>query len=564
MAPGLSRLGLIGAALLAACGGGAALTGVTPPTPAPPAPNVTAGPGSAWSAATVYFLLLDRFFNGDPANDGALGRLKDGGLLRNFEGGDLKGVLQQIEAGYFDSLGVTAIWMTPFVEQIHAAVDEGAGKTYAFHGYWARDWTAVDPAFGTRADLQAVVDAAHRHGIRVLMDAVVNHTGPSTPLDSAWPAAWVRTGPNCTYTSYVTTVTCTLVSTLPDVRTESDSAVALPPFLTAKWAAEGRLAQEQASLDAFFARTGYPRAPKYYLIKWLTDWVRAYGIDGYRVDTAKHFEERVSLALRREANVAFADWKAAHPAQVLDTASFFMVGEVYGWAPQGGRAYSFGDASVDYFTFGYDALINFAFKADTAALDDLYTRYGLLTSGSMQGVAFLNYNASHDDGAPWDPDRSDPFRAANRLLLAPGGAQIYYGDETARPLRVPGATGDANLRSFMNWGDVAAGGSTARILDHWRKLGRFRKAHPAIGAGEHRRLQASPYIFSRALALPGGKVDRVLVALGLPEGAKTVPVFGTFAEGTDVVDAYSGVTGTVRNGGVGLWAGSSTVLLAPR
>ena len=162
-------------------------------------------------------------------------------------------MLQKIEEGYFDSLGVTAIWMTPFVEQIHAGVDEGTGKTYGYHGYWTRDWTAVDPALGTEDDLRAVVDAAHRHGIRVLMDAVINHTGPATPQDPAWPDDWVRTGPNCSYKSYATTVDCTLVATLPDIRTDRDAPVELPPALLEKWQREGRRDRELAELDAFFA-----------------------------------------------------------------------------------------------------------------------------------------------------------------------------------------------------------------------------------------------------------------------------------------------------------------------
>ena len=131
----------------------------------------------------------------------------------------------------------------------------------------------------------------------------------------------------------------------------------------------------------------------------------------------------------------------------------------------------------------------------------------------------------------------------------PGGAQIYYGDELARPLQVAGAEGDANLRSFMNWGDLERGGATAEVLEHWRKLGRFRRAHPAVGAGVHRTLQAKPYIFSRTLE-SGGRVDRVLVAMDQGEGAKTIPVFGVFPEGTELVDAYSGVAwhGEERHG----------------
>jgi alpha-amylase len=535
----------------------AARTGRRPATPV-----AATDPAVFWNSATVYFLLTDRFENGNTANDHALGRAHDGALLRSFEGGDLAGVLRKVSEGYFDSLGVTAIWLTPFVEQIHAGVDEGTGRTYGFHGYWTRDWTAVDPALGTKADLRALVDAAHRHGIRVLMDAVVNHTGPPTPQDPAWPDDWVRTGPNCVYRDYNTTVNCTLVATLPDVRTDRDEPAELPAALIRKWRQEGRLARERASLDAFFRRTGYPRSPRYYVIKWLTDWVREFGIDGYRVDTAKHFGESVSAELKVEAERAFADWKRAHPRQALDSLPFYMVGEVFGWEPSQGRAYNFGDRTVDYFAHGYDGLINFGFKREAAGpLDSVFTRYSAwLTSGPLRGVTFLNYISSHDDGGPLDPDRADPLGSGTRLLLAPGGAQIYYGDELARPLRIAGAQGDANLRSLMNWSDLEHGGRTAEVLQHWRKLGMFRRAHPAVGAGVHRMLQATPYVFSRTLET-SGHVDRVVVAMDQAEGAKTIPVFGVFPDGTRLVDSYSGASGTVLGGAIAITSPFTLVLL---
>ncbi len=522
-------------------------------------------PATFWNSATIYFLLTDRFDNGNPGNDLALGRARDGSLLRNFEGGDLAGLLRRIEEGYFDSLGVNAIWLTPFLEQIRGAVDEGTGRTYGYHGYWTRDWTAVDPAFGTEAELRAVVDAAHRRGIRVLMDAVINHTGPVTPLDPVWPAEWVRTGPRCTYRSYLTTAECTLVANLPDVLTAREEPVALPPALVEKWRREGRLDRELAELDAFFRRTGYPRAPRYYVIKWLTDWVREFGFDGYRMDTAKHFAESVSAELAREAELAFADWKRAHPAQVLDDLAFYLMGEVYGWELSHGRTHHYGDRAVDFFAYGYGGLINFGFKREAAgSLDSLFTRYAVtLRSGALRGVAVLNYISSHDDGAPYDRERGDPLGAGTRLLLAPGGAQIYYGDETARPLRVAGAAGDANLRGMMNWQDLARGGRAAEVLRHWRRLGRFRRAHPAVGAGEHRTFQAQPFIFSRCLERPG-RADRVLVAMDQGEGAKTIPVFGLFPDGTELVDGYSGATGTVRGGAVTLTTPSGLVLLSER
>ncbi len=149
-----------------------------------------------WENATVYFLLTDRFNNGDTTNDKSYNRTKPTATLRGFEGGDIRGVIQKLDEGYFDKLGVNALWLTPLVEQIHGGVDEGTGFTYGFHGYWAKDWTALDANFGTRADLKELVDKSHAKGIRILLDAVINHTGHATELDKKYPEDWVRSSQN--------------------------------------------------------------------------------------------------------------------------------------------------------------------------------------------------------------------------------------------------------------------------------------------------------------------------------------------------------------------------------
>ena len=531
-----------------------------------PVPDIesarVADPAVFWNSATIYFLLTDRFENGDPSNDLALGRKQDGAVLRSYLGGDLEGVLDRLEEGYFDSLGVDAIWMTPFLEQIHGSVDEGTGKTWAFHGYWTRDWTAIEPTLGTEDDLRALVEAAHARGIRVVMDAIINHTGPVTPLDPQWPTDWVRTGPRCTYETYPTTVPCTLVDNLPDVLTTSDTPVDLPPQLLEKWEREGRLEQELAELDVFFEQTGYPRAPRFYIMKWLTDWVREFGFDAYRVDTARNFDESVAAELKQEVDQAFADWKRANPDQVLDGLPFYMFGEVYHYDIANGREYDFGDRTVDYFDYGYDGLINFGLRnRDERTLDQIFTQYSTtLREGEMRGLTVISYVDSHDDFSPWDPDRVDPLGAGTRLLLAPGAVQIYYGDELARTLRVEGAEGDATYRSFMNWEDLERGGATPGTLDHWRKLARFRDDHPAVGAGEHQRLRVAPYIFSRTLDLDGVS-DVVIVAMDLEPGPKTIPVSGLFPDGTELVDSYSGQRGVVTNNGISLTTDFELVLL---
>lgn len=519
-----------------------------------------------WNNANVYFLLTDRFNNSNSSNDVNFGRMEPTAVNRGFQGGDFIGITQKIEDGYFDDLGVSAIWMTPFHEQIHGLVDEGTGNTYGYHGYWIRDWTVPDPNFGTEEELKELVQTAHKHGIRVLMDVIVNHTGPVTPKDPLWGNNWVRTGPKCEYRDYKSTVTCTLVENLPDIKTESEEDVALPPHLLEKWESEGRLEKELEELDAFFKETGYPRAPKYYIIKWLTDYVRKYGINGYRLDTAKHTEESVWAILRKEANRAYSDWKSAHPDIFPENDHFYMVGEVYNYMISGGRKFDFGDTVVDFFAQGIDHLINFEFKYDALNhYEDLFSKYATLQHNELSGKGVMNYISSHDDSQPFDKMRENPFEAATKLLLCPGASQIYYGDETSRALIAIGAEGDANLRSFMNWNELEKNESINGIyiqdvLEHYRKLGQFRQKHPAVGAGTHHMLSEEPYVFARKYK-HHDILDAVIIGLDLSQGKQSIPVSDIFPNGSELTDHYSGRKVTVRNGMVELSTDETIVLL---
>ncbi|WP_237057136.1 alpha-amylase family glycosyl hydrolase [Microbulbifer sediminum] len=518
-----------------------------------------------WRNATIYFMLPDRFANGNPDNDLAYGRKDDAAPLRGFMGGDLRGVIEKLESGYFNDLGVDAIWMSPVYEQIQGATDEGTGRTYAYHGYWPRDWTAVDRNFGTEAELAELIEVARSKGIRVLLDVVINHTGPVTERDPLAPQSWVRPAPVCDWTGFAGTVSCTLVDNLPDIRTESEKPVELPPQLREKWQREGRLEQELAELDEFFARTGYPRAPRYYLVKWATDWVREYGVDGFRVDTTKHVEPEVWAVLEKEASQALAEWRAENPQEKRDDRDFFMVGEVYGFGANGfgmtrGRNYDFGDRQVDFFNYGFDSLINFDFsqRADED-WETLFSTYsGNLHGGPLDGVGVLNYLTSHDDMNSFDRGRQRTREAATKLMLAPGAVQIYYGDELARPLNASQANGDAQLRSAMNWEDLEQQ-ETRELLAHWQKLGQFRQAYPAVGAGKHHKLADQPYTFARTL---DGQAP-VVVALDLEAGEKQVSVGDVFADGTALKDFYSGQEVTVENGAVTVDSDFDILLLGP-
>ncbi|MBK5208110.1 MAG: alpha-amylase [Flavobacteriaceae bacterium] len=516
-----------------------------------------------WEGANIYFLLTDRFYNGDVSNDLNFNRTQATAKLRGFEGGDIKGITQKIKEGYFNNLGINAIWLTPVVEQIHGSVDEGTGVTFAYHGYWTKDWTALDPNFGTKEELKILVEVAHKNGIRIVLDGVINHTGPVTNVDYVWPEDWVRTGPQCDYQTYNSTTACTLVKNLPDIKTESNSTVDIPKQLAEKWKAEGRYEQEMKELDDFFKRTGYPRAPKYYIIKWLTDYITEYGIDGYRADTVKHTEESVWGDFKNECNYAFKLWKEKNPEKVLDTNDFYLVGEVYNYNISGGQIFDFGDKKVNYFENGFNSLINFEFKWNAAQLptyEALFSKYDTLLANNLKGFGVLNYISSHDDGDPFDKERVKSFESATKLLLCPGTSQVYYGDESARSLIVEGTVGDATLRSNMNWDDIENKDKTKEILTHWQKLGKFRSNHISVGAGSHKMISENPYVFQRTYS-KGNFKDAVVVGLDLNKGEKQMNVGDVFMEGAVLVDAYSDTEVTVKNGSVNLNTPFAIVLL---
>lgn len=506
--------------------------------------NTSIIPSHPYSNEIVYFLLTDRFHNAQTHNDFV--HPQNPAPLRGFYGGDLEGITERINEGYFSDLGVSSIWMTPIMQNIDGAVDEGTGLSYGFHGYWIKDWTAIDPRIGNKQDLKNLVKSAHDRDIKVILDVVINHTGPVTTTDTQWPLDWVRTKPRCTYNDYNSTVSCTLVDNLPDIKTESTIEVELPAHLIDKWKKEGRYAQEIESLNQFFKETKYPKLPIYYIIKWLTDYIRTYGVDGFRVDTAKHVEEEVWRALRLEADKAYADYLKSHPNDNRQNRTFFMVGEVYNYSIDHERLFDFGDKKVDYFAYGFDALINFGFKYDAhKSYAELFDKYTSVLSGPLKEKTVMNYISSHDDGTPFDKYREKNYEAANKLLLTPGMVQIYYGDEIGRTLTAD-AEGDAQLRSPFMW-EERENPEIKLLMSHYQKLGQFRRKHPAISFGTLQVLSPSKNIFTRTCYTSEKGMDKILIALDQNNGPKVIPVGQAFEDGTQVLDFYSGTQTIVKN-----------------
>lgn len=499
-------------------GGLLLLEPATPPEPAP----------FDWDQANVYFLLTDRFANGDPGNDHSFGRQKDGqDEVATWHGGDFKGLTAKLD--YIKALGINAIWITPMVEQVHGFIgggEQGKFPFYGYHGYWALDFTKIDPNYGDEESLKKLVDEAHQRGMRIILDVVMNHAGYATLADLQdlglttlaqhtdklpsrwsewrpsseqnwhdynqfidyqspawnkwWGPDWVRAGLPGYPQPGNDDVTGT-VAGLPDFLTGSTKQVGLPPLLAAKQDTRAK---------------GLPNASvSDYLIAWHTDWVRRFGIDGFRADTVKHLEPEVWLKLKQAGSAALKEWKANNPTKKLDDLPFYMVGEVW---DQG--------VSKDFwYQNGFDALINFDYQREAAlpqaqCLASAEPTYASYASRLNQDSDFnvLSYISSHDTKLFFGDyqDVALQRRVASSFLLLPGAVQIYYGDESGRGLAKDGGVFDQGVRSDMNWQELASG-DKAELVKHWQRLGQFRARHPAIAAGSHRQLSDAPYSFLR-------------------------------------------------------------------
>ena len=550
----------------------------------------------SWENATVYFVIIDRFQNGNPANDTSFGRKKvdtGGSNIGTFHGGDVKGLTQKINDGYFTKLGVNALWVTAPYEQIHGWVSGGSTGEfahYAYHGYYPLDWTAMDPNVGTIEEFREFVDTAHAKGIRVVMDVVMNHTGYGTLKDMAtygfggadavkngnawdpvqygltysgmhgiidydsksawenWWGKWVRAGlPG--YTPAPPLADDEIkgqLAYLPDIRTDLKTSVGLPPILLNKWKKETTGFEKWNLPKVADLRKDQNIAPGDYLVKWIAAWVEEFGIDGIRADTAKHVEMWRWKQLADASDVALKRWRLNNPDKpgAKWTDDFWMTAEVFG----------LGVGKNSYHTSGgFDSTINFKFQSEPSymdQIDDTFRTYAqqINTDPTMN---VLSYISSHDTQLF---DRQNLYDGGTALLLAPGGVQIFYGDETGRPFGKTSTDKDQGTRSAMNWGKY-----DPSLLLHWQKIGSFRNKHIAIGAGTHKKIAAKPYTFSRTYDKNQMK-DKVIVAIGAT-GLVTIKTTGIFADGVRVHDHYTKRTAVVSNGQVTMAAAKNGVML---
>lgn len=555
-----------------------------------------------WDNASVYFVITDRFYNGDENNDESYGREKGNPTKEDdagkFYGGDIAGLTAKLD--YLEELGINAIWITAPYEQIHGFCIGGNSEFfhYPYHGYYAMDYTNMDASMGTVEDFRTFVNEAHKKGIRIVMDVVMNHPGYNTIEDAKhlypgvlkddfvygttqittsnyhdyidygkeahgwddwWGGDWIRAGLCNHYHTGSGDLTGSSGGSLPDFITENNFAVKLPNFLTKKHTAEAEIAK-------FYPTEGYNVVKleensnyrvRDYLIYWLSSWVREFGIDGFRCDTAKHVEKEAWYQLKVACTQALRDWKNENSDKKVDDNDFWMTGEHWGHSVTKDAYYTEG---------GFDSMINFSFrlaaKNALTTISDIDTTYSSYAENINSDPAFnvLSYISSHDTGAQdsnglfysaYSKSAEKQMIAGSLLAMCPGAIQVYYGDEAGRKDSDASFKGDDDQknRSQMPWKSVEAGYNAAlnytfdeNIHAHWSKVLNFRKNHTAVGAGVHKKIDLSAgYAFSREKGN-----DKVVVVLGAAEGEVTVDVSSIGA--AKVKDFYTGEPADVTNG----------------
>jgi len=437
---------------LASCAHGPAAPG---PASAAAAAPLAPLPSRDWRDEVVYFVLVDRFADGDPSNDAAVDRSARGA----FHGGDLKGLLARLDE--IASLGATALWVNPLVENVGGFVTGAGFPDWAYHGYWADDFGRLDPRFGDEADLRALVAACHARGIRVLLDVVYNHAGyGSRYLRDPRTRGWLRSSEHGGCGDDDLTQ---CVAGLPDFKTE------LPEV------------RDQ-------------------LLDWHLSWARRFGLDGFRLDTLKHVSHDFWQVHRRRTRAELGP-------------GFFLLGELWGGEAESLDAYFAPDEMDAGFDFGFQgsALGWVQGRGRTVAFD----RYLRSREKVRPGHHLAHFLSSHDVPGGLHQLRGDKelFRLAAALQFTVAGIPVvYYGEEVGRP---GGAWPDN--RSDMPWGDrdVLPGKGLPRdegLRDFYRRLVAARRAHPALSRGRHEALgtEGDVYLFARRDAASG---DAVVVAL---------------------------------------------------
>ncbi|WP_299519648.1 pullulanase-type alpha-1,6-glucosidase [uncultured Serinicoccus sp.] len=510
-----------------------------------------------------YFVMADRFANGDPTNDtaGIEGDRLQHGLDPTdkgyFHGGDLAGIQDRLD--YIEGLGTTAIWLTPSFKN-RPVQGEGADASAGYHGYWVTDFTQIDPHLGTNEEMKALVDEAHSRGMKVYFDIITNHTadvidyaeGEYGYVDKEAEPYRDASGAVFDDRDYVGTPFPLLDPEVsfpytPVFRSEADAEVKVPDWLNdptlyhnrgdSTFAGESSLYGDFVGLDDLF--TENPEVVDG-MVDIYSTWADL-GIDGFRIDTVKH------------VNLEF--WQEFSP-RVLEAAragndDFFMFGEVYDADPEYLSGFTTEGDLQAVIDFGFQArAIGFAKGAATTDLRSFYAQDDYYTDADSNAYQLPTFTGNHDMGRAAmmlaadhsGQDLQRRVELTNALMfLTRGQPVVYYGDEQG----FIGSGGDKDARQDMfatqveQYATEPVIGAPSGARDRYdtrhplyrqiAALSDLVAANPALadGAQVHRYAsdEAGIYAFSRIDAEE--QVEYVVVANNSEEPQQaTVPTYG--------------------------------------
>lgn len=562
-----------------------------------------------WQEDFVYFIMPDRFLNGDTSNDhGGI----DGDKFRHgfdpsdkafYHGGDLKGVIQKLD--YLEELGVSAIWLSPIFK--NKAVQGDVYQVSAgYHGYWVTDFTQIDPHLGTNDDLKALVDAAHARNMKVIFDIITNHTADVIKYHECHPevepgeapakagACPYRSKADFPYTLHqgdpskpinegfngddVEFQTMENFDKLKDLTwaytpylPKGEEAVKAPAWLNdpqyyhnrgeTTFEGESSLYGDFVSLDDVF--TEHPRVMQG-MIDIYKFWIEEFRIDGFRVDTVRHvnnsFWQKVSPALE------------AH-ARSIGIPEFLIFGEVFEPDPEVLSTFTRHARLPSVLDFGFQAASAdvVARAAPTDRLRDFYAKDDYYTEAGVSGHSMPTFLGNHDMGRigffltekGGVTDRSlDQMTTLHALMFFSRGTPVvYYGDEQ-------GFTGDGNdqhARENMQPSLVGSyndnrhiGSDVSPAVDNFdnthplykaiQKMARIRQRTPLLkhGAHIHRLSEAAEGVFAFSrMDLAGA--GEVLFAMNSASEPRTVSVpVSSVSEWTDLW--HGGESGKAKDG----------------
>jgi glycosidase len=499
----------------------------------PPGAPAQSASNAFWQAQNIYQIVTDRFFDGDPSNNNADGNYSPTGL-RSIHGGDFKGVEQKLD--YIKALGVTAIWISPVVLNANGE----------FHGYAARDFYRVDPHWGTLADLQHFVRAAHARGLLVIDDIVVNHGGDLIYSTDSGYGNFV--GPPAGYALKYRSSSKTFAAPFDIYNSTYNSA---NNALTNLFHNYGVIQNyndpsqvqlgELSGLDDFRTESAYVRSNMAAIYEY---WIKQAGFDGFRIDTTKHVDTGF--------------WQSWCPAVHAFAATnglpnFFMFGEVYDadetlcgsyTGTRGGGPFLM-DSVLDYPLYFTINSVFATARGNTRQIADHYDRVDAHydTNAQMRLVTFLD---NHDQPRFLSPGNAN--NKTNRLAVAlaflytsRGIPCLYYGTEQAFNGRTdPYDREDMFAGRFKDGpAGVDSFNLTYPLFQLVTRLNNFRRLYPALSLGAHINQWSDPggpglFAYARRLG-----PQEVFVVFNTAGSTQMLPSRNTiYAPGTTLVNLF--------------------------